>query len=287
VLPWRDVLHEGPVPAPATLDSLRAVRARFLAHGAANAVDIARDLEDRDRALGSSATQNEVVLWFEHDLYDQLQLAQILDWFAASAKRPRRLALVQASEYLGCLSPQRFVSMFEKRREVTAAELEAAQRVWRAFSSPDPRSIEDVLPSLDALPFMAAALVRHLEEFPSTDNGLSRTERQALEALAGGPLPLAKLFRAAHLEREEPIFLGDTVFYDLVGALAHSDASLVRIDGEQAHITDRGRDVIEGRADRVALLGIDRWLGGVHLKGRKVPWRWDEATQRLVGVSPR
>src|SRR5919109_2595815 len=81
VLPWRDVLHEGPVPPPATLDSLRPLRARFLAgQGWGNAVEIAREFERRDRALGTAAAAEEVVLWFEHDLYDQLQLAQILDW---------------------------------------------------------------------------------------------------------------------------------------------------------------------------------------------------------------
>jgi hypothetical protein len=288
VIPWRDVLHEGPVPAPATLDSLRPLRARFLAsQGWGNAVEIATEFEHRDRQLGASRSEDEVVLWFEHDLYDQLQLTQILDWFAAGRKGPPRLTLVQASDYLGCMPSDRFAPMFEARREVTTAQLDTAQRVWRAFSSPDPRAIEDVLPSLDALPFMGAALVRHLEEFPATDNGLSRTERQALEALAGGPLPLLTLYSSAHHDREDPFFLGDEIFFMLLRALANGESSLVRVDGDRAAITTAGRDVLEGRADRVALLGIDRWLGGVYLKGRKVRWRWDAATQRLVGVSPR
>ena len=37
---------------------------------------------------------------------------------------------------------------------------------------------------------------RLLEEFPWTTDGLSRLERQVLEALAGGPLPFAELFAA-------------------------------------------------------------------------------------------
>ena len=46
--------------------------------------------------------------------------------------------------------------------------------------------------------------------------------------------------------------------------------------------TDTGREVLEGRADHMALNGIDRWLGGVHLKGGKVAWRWDRASERIV-----
>jgi hypothetical protein len=41
--------------------------------------------------------------------------------------------------------------------------------------------------------------------------------------------------------------------------------------------------VLEGRADHVGLNGIDRWIGGVHLKGDSVEWRWDRAAQRIVG----
>jgi hypothetical protein len=42
--------------------------------------------------------------------------------------------------------------------------------------------------------------------------------------------------------------------------------------------------VLAGEADFVTVHGIDRWIGGVHLHGRDVPWRWDEGTQRLVRV---
>jgi len=71
VLPWRDVLHEGPVPA---LDDeeLRRVRAAFLAEDGSNeSASILRWLEERDRTLASSR-DGELVLWFEADLYDQL-----------------------------------------------------------------------------------------------------------------------------------------------------------------------------------------------------------------------
>jgi hypothetical protein len=47
-------------------------------------------------------------------------------------------------------------------------------------------------------------------------------------------------------------------------------------------ITETGRKVIDGRADYIDLNGIDRWPGGVHLKGDKAVWRWDRAFERIV-----
>ena len=83
ILPWRDVLHEGPVPA-VDADELSAVRSRF-------PTERSDAFADRDRLL---AEAEELVLWFEHDLYDQLQLAQVLAWSDAPA------SLVQAETYL-------------------------------------------------------------------------------------------------------------------------------------------------------------------------------------------
>jgi hypothetical protein len=47
--------------------------------------------------------------------------------------------------------------------------------------------------------------------------------------------------------------------------------------------TAAGRRVLRGEADHVALNGIDRWVGGVHLQGPDAPWRWDEGTESITG----
>jgi hypothetical protein len=43
--------------------------------------------------------------------------------------------------------------------------------------------------------------------------------------------------------------------------------------------------VLEGQADQIALNGIDRWIGGVHLQGHQVAWRWDHGTETIVRLS--
>jgi hypothetical protein len=103
VLPWRDVLHEGPVPLTATLAELTAIRADYLAdRGWGDRGEIAAYLQARDRGLLHSKAFDRVILWFEHDLYDQLQLLQILDWFSREeTSADGSLLLVQASEFLG------------------------------------------------------------------------------------------------------------------------------------------------------------------------------------------
>src|SRR4029079_14295124 len=69
----------GPVPAPPRNELLRT-RARFLAEcGWGSEAALRSSLERRDRQLLEALNDGSgVVLWFEHDLYDQLQLIDAL-----------------------------------------------------------------------------------------------------------------------------------------------------------------------------------------------------------------
>src|SRR5919197_1599333 len=105
IVVWRDVLHEGPVPAVGD-DELRGVRARFLAGDDAAAVArVRRLLAKRDLAL-EAGRDGRYVLWFEADLYDQLQVAQILDRLARLDVAPERITLISIGEHLGIARPR-------------------------------------------------------------------------------------------------------------------------------------------------------------------------------------
>ena len=264
VLPWRDVLHEGPVRAGLALDELSTERAAFIADAGWGAFDEVRaSFRERDARLERAGEDDEVVLWFEHDLYDQLQLIQVLDWFGAHPVA--RLSLVCEAEYLGQMSRQRAGQLFEKRKGVTPRQLETAEGAWLAFRSAHPAPLVEILSTdLAPLPFLRAALVRHLEEFPWLGDGLSRTERDILDALRDAPLPFEQLFGKT---REEPAFMGDTVLrwhlarLEVEGWIAQRDGTweLAAQPGERR---------------------LERWLGGVLVQPSS-PWRWDARTQRL------
>ncbi len=298
VLAWRDVLHDGPVPAGLDDDALRRVRARFLAgNGWTDEGSARADMEARDTALlRAAADEDEVVLWFEHDLYDQLQLLQVLDLLARSP-RAARLSLVGPAEYLGAAAPHRLTALFAEREEVGDVRLALGRAGWEAFRAPDPRQVERVLAAgTDDLPHLGAALRRHLRQLPWTHDGLSLAERRALQAVAAGHDTPGAAFRAC---AEDPVWLGDSTFALHLQALSGDDPLLThaggtpvrarRGDDERAFwscplaLTPLARAVLAGEEDAIRRRGIDRWLGGVHLVGREVAWRWDEEAGRVVG----
>ena len=270
ILAWVDVLHEGPVPAGLTDDELRRVRCIFLdSEWPRNTSSIA-ELEHRDQVL---AAHEDIVLWFEHDLYDQLQLIQILDRLRHAHAR---LSMIATDRYLGKLTGSELAALWPSRHPVAVNEFALAADAWRAFRSPDPMDLQALLAhDCSALPFLAGALRRHLQQFPALENGLSRTERQILEILADGPRAFPALFREDQ-HHEERIFMGDTSLLRYLRDMTSCRAPLAREEDGLYRITDTGSEVLAARADHIRLNGIHRWLGGVHLIGHEVLWRWDE-----------
>lgn len=287
---WSDILYEGPTPPNASPADWRRVRVAYLAsQGFGSEEDIAEQYRREDAALERWVDQDEVVLWCEHDLYDQLILIKHLSWIGnavGAAGAATRFSLVCDDTYLGPLKPEQFPPLFSMREPITDAQIELGTRAWVAFCGDDPRAILPFAstPSRD-LPFLPGALHRYLEEFPSVEHGLSRSEAQILRSLADGELSPDDLFGAL-VRTEARIFMGDSSFWAIVRRLSQERHPLLTLDVRDrpsrlptgiVRITDTGRGVLSGRADRIALNGIDRWMGGVHLTPSRC-WRWNGET---------
>lgn len=292
VLSWQDALHEGPVPAGSRA-RLRRERAAFLSGcGWGSRRALLSSLDRRDRQLTDAARAGvHVVLWFEHDLYDQLQLLDVLSLLPDVSS----VELLVVDSFLGELHAGELEALWPQRRQAAQATLRSAAAAWEAFRAPDPRELARVAAQdPPGLPFLGGALSRLLEELPALRDGLSTTERRALQAIAAGAqTPIAAFVAAQELEPAK--FLGDTWFYRALTGLGRL---VETIDGEplpkppplsdgnvfmrlSLRLTPDGERVLRGEADRVELIGIDRWLGGTHVTPENL-WRWDAEAAELV-----
>ena len=302
VLPWRDVLHDGPVPGGIDASALRETRARFLTErGGLQYELVLADFAGRDAQLAATGAGDHVVLWFEPDLYDQLQLLQILAqlYLKPLANRPS-ISVVAADELLGPLKQNELAKYIDRQRDVRAVDLELAAAGWEAFTSSNDTLLkqfantETALHSANSyagddavvLPYLHAAMRRLLQEYPSDTNGLSRTEQQIVDVLTPGARTFGEVYRQSHAPKEEWIWLGDWSFawyverlmkgaVPLIEFVDDVDQSLdlnpaVRSEGAEfwkrkIRLTAIGASVANGTDNAVRLNGLDRWIGGVHL----------------------
>ena len=308
---WADPLHDGPVPGGLTDDELLDVRVRHLSGGTDHtsyvawrgedaSLDPVNDLRQWRATIDRHDSYDELILWFEHDLFDQLNLVQLLAWVRGRLPVGKAVGLVCIGSFpgrpafkgLGELTPGELRSLLETRQRVSEPQYALAALAWQAFREPTPEALDGMRRGdTSALPFLARAVARFLQEYPWTSDGLSRTERRLLRLANGGRVSLARAFPRMH-DGEDAYYVTDTSMAALAEHLSATSPALVILELDETAgaerlrgsvtLTDTGRAVLAGQQDRVTACGIDRWLGGVHLQSSGTIWRWDESRQRIT-----
>ncbi len=294
VLPWRDPMHHGPFPAGLTLGELGKVRAKYLSQSPEDVRKTEAAFRQRDDALRRSSEHEGVVLWFEHDLLDQLQILQILDWFSDQELGETTLEVICINEFPGCdlfrgigqLRPDDMLVLYENRVPVTTQMLQVARAGWDAFRSDCPGDlVEFIGGGLAPLPFLKDALIRHLEEYPSPQTGLSRTEVQLMELVQNGVTTPQDLF-LQNMDLETALFIGDWRTFRVLNrlrdhGLLEMENQQLRYDAAEAEerqayrqqsvtLTAKAVEALRGGIDPESIIEKSAWLGGVQITMEKV-----------------
>lgn len=303
---WSDPLCEGPIRRWATdLDRKRdrAIHLSsryFLSYG-----EVLRHLGMQDNAIDDAAHYQETVLWFEHDLFDQMILVFLLCRLAPLV-RGGRVSLIARHEHraverfvgFGQLNPEQLAELVPTRVAVTVEQLRLARKTWKALEAETPTALSRLAKSdRPSLPYLPAAIGRYLAEYPSVDSGLSSTEQLGLAAIgAGAKTPMAA-FEAVQARETAP-FQGDSMFFAALRGLGEGPKPLLarregsspplaklrddRFRVEPLRLTPAGEAVLVGRSDWFRLNGASRWIGGVHLIGPEPRWRYDRVAATVV-----
>lgn len=275
---WADALDQGPLLPVSDAEHYKARNAFWSTQGLA---DDGR-LAEWDRGVDEAAAAEEVILWFEHDLFDQLALSRLLARLARKGL-PQTLTIVSIDRHpdvptflgLGQLKPEQLAELWPRRTPLSRDAIDEAISAWIGVTAADPRSLPFLTRRVKAMPFLAGALERHLEEFPDPTSGMSRTERQVLAAIARGEGSEAALVQQSHAS--DPRYPITDVY---LTAVLKTLRACGFVDGSA--ITALGRQALAGAIDRVHEVGIDAWRGGVHLTGKGPVWRWDSRERKLV-----
>ena len=271
---FRESLVTGPIPQSDWIET----RAQYLAdaHGE-KLLRVRNDLLEQERAIDAAFDQDEVVLWFEHDLFCLVHFLYLLKRLD---KHPR-VTSVWCADPIGTREEGDLHALFESRRAVTPRMFASAERAWAAYASPDPLPLNDLLREEADFPFLRTGLQLHAARFPSTRHGLGAIEARTMEIIAGGASDFGAIFEA--FNADEPRYgFGDAQLYRILWRLANVAVPMLTMtNGGQEMppkalfaLTPVGEKVLTGGSDFLDLNGAEFWLGGAHLTNGRV-WRWD------------
>lgn len=249
------------------------------------------------RLDGLSGEVDEIILWFDHDLFDQLMLCYLLSRLSALPRGSIRLSLIQYDPKVD----HQITQLYSELSPVTEDQLTLAVKVWTAYSASEPLSLAALTEDdLSVLPFLKMALAANYGRYPSMHNGLSVIQQLILEEMKDGEVAIFALFQKISRKTSE-FGLGDLQFWSMLEQLHSCEYPLLLLDGGgrlpkygealpfqfenwRVRLTDMGKLVLTSKQDHLLLNGIDEWIGGVHLFGKQDVWRRnavDTGFQRL------
>ena len=264
ILPWRDVLHEGPLvagPLPACSEARVAYLARRFRMPAA---EIAAEFAARDGVMAAHANSPR-----SNSGSSTISTTSSSSSRSSPSSRrsggPTGWPWSRPTIFSAPSAPTPSSGSPNTRGPLTEADLALAASLWADLTAPTPEAIAGRVEKLDdRLPYAAPALRRFLEELPAPANGLGRTEQAILDGIAGGATAPGRLFHAV-LAREEAAFMGDLSFFRLLDDLASCDVPLIaglapprRRRGRRGALRRRRTGAHHGRRGRARRRGRPR-----------------------------
>ncbi len=273
---WRDVLVEGPISGPiGTLefwnDRETFMSKYFSLQEGEYAKAIKTPFQEMEKNL---STYDEIILWFEYDLFCQINMLALIDWLAH--KRKINISLVCTGKVdgsdrlygLGEIHSSEYKNLYENRIKLEGSAFDFASNVYRAYCSSNPNTLlRPDQSSSTEFPYLSSALESHSKRFPNTRTGLTETEEQLIQFINEGETDKMKLI--GKMLRWQT--------YQGFGDLQYS----ITLNGLKPLFDDFDNLVLKPQIDKQtveSLVNRNYFFGGQKMSD----WYWDENKKALV-----
>ena len=166
-------------------------------------------------------------------------------------------------------------------------EIQLYSRIWETFAGAELSALISLLADDEMSQFTMDALPYLRRRLPSRINGLNEIDVDVLKhAIAHAPSAIRAVAHALGHD-QTPDMVGDLYLFARLKHLGSPDLKhpLIEIDNPTGNMRDCkirilpiAHKILAGRANMIALNGLDDWLGGVHLTPDNVVYREDLAT---------
>ena len=267
VITWREMLCEGKTLTNVGSENFWKTRFEFLNknYKVTKSWFIEKTLKEY-RSLCNHKQQDQIILWFEYDLFCQINMLAVLSWL----KKHRRYAEI----YLVCsgdedetnrlyrlndLSDEQLLNSYENKVKLSQNDIEYADYVWQLYCSDNPIRLENLI-DFDNYQFdyLSDAIKVHLRRFPTIKNGLNELENRVLEFSLHQKPKSKKELLGKLIENQGFYGFGDTQYERVISSLRPLFSSF-----NPVRLTAKGKQILDGQTNYYSQIrDSEDYLGG-------------------------
>ena len=267
IVTWREMLCEGKTLSSVGSESFWKTRFEFLNknYRISKSWFVEKTLKEY-RSLCSHKQQDQIVLWFEYDLFCQINMLAVLSWLK-TYRRHAEISLVCSGKEdnterlygLNDLSDEQLTEIYERRIILSQDDIEYADYVWQLYCSDNPMRLEN-LADFDSFQFkyLSEAIKAHLQRFPTIKNGLNAVENTVL-GVAREQKPKSKRELIGKILQNQGFYgFGDSQYERMITTLKPLFSSF-----NPVRLSTKGKAILEKRENYYSQLrDEDYYLGG-------------------------
>lgn len=283
VITWREMLCEGKTLTNVGSENFWKTRFEFLNtnYKVSKSWFIEKTLKEY-RSLCNHKQQDHIVLWFEYDLFCQINMLAVLSWLKANRKYAEISLVCSGKEdatdkmySLNELSNEQLSKHFENRIVLTQDDVEYADYVWQLYCSDNPIRLENLGDFKKyQFDYLSEAISSHLRRFPTIKNGLNEMENKILSLALTDKPTSKKSFLSTILDNQGSLGFGDLQY----------DRALKRLkplfsNFNPVRLTKNGKEILDNQTSYYSCIQDNNvYLGGA----LKYNYLYNTNTERIL-----
>lgn len=284
---WREMLCEGKTTTDVGSESFWKTRYDFLkaSYKVSKKKFIDFTLKEY-RTLCKQKSQDEIVLWFEYDLFCQINMLAVISWL----KRYRsgyKVSLIQSGKLegeqklfsLNELNKTQLQNHFTNRVELSQDDIEYADYIWQLYCSDSPLRLETVHKFKPTSPFiyLEDAIRAHLLRFPSLENGLNAVENNILFTAKNNKFRSKEEFVRHLLRNQGNLGFGDLQYFHKIDELRSLFHTF-----NPVNLRKKAKDVLDNKLNYYGQIRNDiSFLGGA----KKYSYLYLSSNDKLLKIT--
>ena len=191
VIVWREMLCEGTLHKDVGSDAFWKKRYTFFEKIGVSKLEYYDKTIKELVQLKDVSNYDEIVLWFEYDLFCQANLLGLCSYLLQSFRKSILYSLVctgyeKGKEGLQTLSdyqPNEYLELYKNKVKLTHHNLLYAHECWQVYAEGNPEKLKTFnFNKLDKFQYLQEAIHQHLQRLPK-ENGLNQIETKILEII--------------------------------------------------------------------------------------------------------